>query len=156
MSSLSSSVRIESSPERVWEVMADLGGIARWHPGISRSRLTTEETAGPGAGRRCEVRGGYAEERVVEWRPGERLAVRIVDTSLPLRRADIRFDLEPADGATRVTASVDYEPGWGPLGPALDLLVLRPIWRRWMGDLLEGLRRHLEEPAGRGRLGRPK
>ena len=53
-------MHIEAAVAQVWEVLADLGEIARWAPTIGTSYLTTETREGVGAGRHLDLVGGQA------------------------------------------------------------------------------------------------
>lgn len=141
-------IRIHASAEQVWAALADIGAIHRWNPGVVHSYVTTERTAGLGAGRRCDLGGkNYLKEEVVEWEPGKRLTLRIIDTSLPFKAADIRFVLHPDVSGTRVAVSPDYRLKFGPLGTILDRLYVRGAYRKGMTALLYGLKRYVEERA---------
>jgi hypothetical protein len=126
-------------------VLADIGDIHRWNPGVVNSQLTTDSATGVGACRHCDLGGvNYLDEEVVEWEVGKRLTMRIVGTNLPFMTADIRFALRAADGATVVTLSPEYTLKFGPLGRLLDLLYVRRTYLKGMNDLLEGLKHYVE------------
>lgn len=57
MSTLTKEIRIQAPKAAVWEVLADLGSISTWQPGVSASRSTSEEPGGEGATRHCDVVG---------------------------------------------------------------------------------------------------
>ncbi len=148
MSSFMTEIKINASVEDVWEVLADIGSIDRWNPGVVSSRATTDEATGLGACRYCDLGGeNYLDEEVVEWEDGERLTMRIVGTNLPFKTADIRFRLHPENGATLVAVSPEYELKYGPLGGLLDALYVRRTYERGMNALLAGLKQHVESGA---------
>ena len=145
MGRFSTETRIDAPKDAVWEVLADVGGIYRWNPGVVSSHLTTEEGTGVGACRHCDLGGGnYLDEKVVEWEADKRLTMRIIGTNLPFGTADIRFTLRSEDGFTIVTVSPDYRVKFGPLGALLDLLYVRRSYTKGMKALLAGLKRHVE------------
>lgn len=150
------SVLIEAPPRRVWDELADIGGIHRWNPGVERS-YATSDTTGLGASRRCDLVGGHRlDETVVAWEPERRLTMRITDTDLPFERGDIHFRLQPEAEATRVFLRPDYALKYGPLGRLLDAVYAAPRYRRGMRALLAGLKRRVEAGAGaRGEVSRP-
>jgi uncharacterized protein YndB with AHSA1/START domain len=145
MPSFSTEIRIAATPNEVWQVLADLGGIDRWNPGVLHSKGTPGDIAGVGAGRHCLLAGEkYIDEEVVDWQPAERLTMRIVATNLPLKSADVCFTLSDAGGATLVTVTPEYTVLYGKFGKFLDLLIVRRRYQRGMNALLAGLKRHLE------------
>ena len=95
MSTFVEQISIAAPQHLVWKVLADIGSIHKWNPGVVDSHRTTVGEVGNGAGRRCELGGkNYLDERVVEWEPEKALTMRIVETNLPFQVADIRFTLE--------------------------------------------------------------
>ncbi len=139
-------IEINASAQRVWEVLADIGGIYRWNPGVEKSWVTSKSTAGLGSSRRCELGGkNFLLEDVVQWDPPRTLTMRIKETNLPFKRADIRFTLEDRGPATWVTVSPDYELKFGMIGSMLDSLFVRRAYSKGMRGLLSGLKKHVEQ-----------
>ena len=78
MTHLSSEIRIKAPKEKVWAILADLGGIQNFHPGVKKSYYTSETKEGLGASRVCElIPMGKIEESVTEWREGEEMTLAI-------------------------------------------------------------------------------
>ena len=141
----SESTLIEAPPEAVWQVLADIGTISRWNPGVRDSGVIGEAARGLGARRRCDLGGkNYLMEEVVEWNEGRTLTMRITETNLPFQSADIRFELTQVSDGTRVSVSPDYQLKFGPLGQFLDLVFVKRTYRSGMRDLLLGLKRDVE------------
>ncbi|MEO0601379.1 MAG: SRPBCC family protein [Myxococcota bacterium] len=135
---------ITHAPAAVWEVVADIGGIHRFHPAVARSPLTGSQERGVGAERTCHFHdGNHIDERVVAWEEGHSLEVDIVRGSFPLVRARARFVLEPVPTGTRVTMRMDYKPKFGPVGFVMDQLMMKRQFRGLMARILEGLETHL-------------
>jgi uncharacterized protein YndB with AHSA1/START domain len=138
-------VHIDAPVESVWDVLADIGAIHTWNPGVVESHVTSETSDGVGASRRCNLAGNtYFDEDVVEWSPNEAITFRIVGTNMPFARADIAFRLQPEGGGTLVTVSPDYAMKFGPLGWLMDALMVRRNYRKGVAQLLDGLRAQVE------------
>lgn len=138
-------IEIATPPERVWEILADIGTIAEWNPGVLASHLTGEQREGVGAARYCDLgRGNYLDEEIVAWEPGRVLTFRIVGTNLPFKSADIRFRIVDGGSDTVVTVSPIYELKYGLLGRVLDRVFVRRVYARGMETLLAGLKRQAE------------
>ena len=148
MATFTSEARIQAPAEAVWDVLADIGAIHTWNPGVQDSHVTSESGEGVGASRHCDLGGkSYLNEDVVEWSPNEAITFRIVSSNMPFARADIAFCLHPDGGGTRVTVSPDYAMKFGPLGWMMDALMVRRMYRKGMAQLLDGLRDHVESAA---------
>ncbi len=148
MATFTREITINAPGVRVWEALGDIGSISRWNPGVVRSYVTTDKTRGMGAGRHCDLGGkNYLDEEVVEWEPSHALTMRVIGTNLPFKAADIRFRLRPEHWTTVVTVSHEYTLKFGLLGRLLDLLFVRPAYKRGMTALLRGLRDHVEQQS---------
>jgi ribosome-associated toxin RatA of RatAB toxin-antitoxin module len=147
MPEIAAKVNVDASPERLWEVLSDFGGVANASPTIASSRLTSEITAGVGATRHCDLTVGKAttKERVTRWDIGTGLDVEIFDgTMLPFRRAEAKFRIEPDGGASALTGTIVYEMKFGVVGKVMDKLMVRRQWTRNWKDTLAGFK-HLAE-----------
>ena len=145
MATFETAILVNSSVDRVWDVLADIGTISRWNPGVKSSHLTTEGKEGMGAGRRCNLGGKtYLDEEVVAWEPHKNLTMRITATNLPFRRADIRFNLKDTGEGTLVTVSPNYALKFGWFGSILDRFFVRRTYLKGMKQLLAGLKHYVE------------
>lgn len=147
MTELKDEIRIAAPKQRVWQTLADLGGIHHFHPGLKDSYYLSDERDGVGASRRCELElAGQLDERVVEWVEGEVLALDIVGTRgmPPLRDSGGRFSLREEGDDTVVALTLRYEVGLGVLGPIIDALMMRRQFERTVPAVLRGLKRHVE------------
>ena len=150
MSTFTETVEIAAPRDRVWEVLADIGSIHRWNPGVKGSQTTSENPSGEGSTRHCDLqrRGGkdvgFLEERAFDWREGEGYRIEITESNLPFREAVISFTLADDGEQTRVGVSPAYALRFGPLGRALDALVVRRRYRKGMRDMLAGLKQYVE------------
>ncbi len=144
MPRFSTSVNINAPKEKVWEVLADLGSIYKWNPGVSQSHSTSPETEGEGAMRHCDLQNakggsiGYLEERAFDWRDGEGFAIDVYESNLPIKRNHVRFDLESNGESAVVTITPDYALKFGPVGVLADLLFARPQLKKGMADMAAG------------------
>ena len=144
MSSFTESVIINAPIEQVWTALADIGAIADWNPGLKASNATNDKI-GLGATRHCVINDDYTlDEEVVAFDPTSRIVFRITRSSMPFKSADIQFDLEQSGGETHVRVTPTYQIKYGPLGNFVDLIAVRPAYRKGMQDLLQGLKASLE------------
>jgi uncharacterized protein YndB with AHSA1/START domain len=58
MTSFETEIKIDAPAGKVWQVLADIGTISRWNPGVVASHVTTDQTTGVGAGRHCDLLKG--------------------------------------------------------------------------------------------------
>ncbi len=145
MSEFQENITISASPEQVWAVLADIGNIAEWNPGVEHSQQTSTGDVAVGATRRCELGGkNYLDEEVVLFEPYRRMTICVTDSNLPFESAYIRFMLEPSGEHTMVSVSPDYQLKYGWLGQLLDKLMVRTQYRKGMQGLLQGLKTYVE------------
>lgn len=144
--------KVDAPVERVWTVLADIGGVHEWNPGVTSSHLTTDQREGVGTSRHCDLGGKkYVQEMAVDWDPHYRLTMRLVETNLPFTKADVRFMLRPAGTGTIVTVSPDYEVRFGTLGALLHRAFGERSYRTNMQALLTGLKQHVEAAGPDGK-----
>ena len=98
----------------------------------------------PVATRVCRFYDGTElTEKVVEYTEGERMNVEFVEFSMPLKRANVVFEVREVDADhTEVSVSMDYDMKLGPLGWLIDVIVLKPTMRKVFVRMLEGLSHH--------------
>ncbi len=141
---------IDAPAEQVWEALADIGSIYKWNPGVVSSYLTAEKGGGIGAARHCDLDGkNYLKEEVVEWDAGKSLTMRIVETNLPFKAADICFSLRADNGKTLVSVTPVYDLKFGVVGKMLDAAYVRNNYKKGMVALLKGLKKYVERGEGR-------
>ena len=146
MTSFTTDVTTFAPVEDVWQVLGDIGRIADWNPGIQESYKTSEDNSGLGATRFCDLGGkNYLNEEVVQWEDCRKLTMRIVDSNLPFKRADIHFTLQSENGHTQVAVSPDYELKYGPFGNLMDRIYVRQTYEKGMKNRLLGLKEHVEK-----------
>ncbi len=139
-------MRVEAPSERVWALLADIGGVAEWNPTVDHAVTTSEGSEGLGASRSCAVAGmGTVQETVVAWDEGREMLYEIEGAAM-MRRMRAGFTLAPIDAgaATLVTMRADFAMRGGPLGALMAATVGRRKLRATMLHVLAGLREHVE------------
>lgn len=149
MTVLKNTIHIEAPPERVWEALTKLDALHEYDPGIAKSAMRTDKRAGVGADRQCDIKaGGWFRERVTVWEPEKALEFTLYDCTLPVKRLRHHYTLRPENGGTRVDQTQEYTLKYGPLGAALDALLVRRKWDAGVKSFFAGLKEYVE--AGRG------
>ena len=149
MSSFATEITINAPIEPVWAVLADIGAIGAWNPGVQESYATSDESTGLGATRFCDLGGkNYLDEQVVEYEVGSdscrKLTMRVTGTNMPFKEADIHFTLEAQEDQTRVICAPDYTLKYGTMGAIMDRVYVRGTYEKGMQSLLQGLKDHVE------------
>ncbi|MCI0818430.1 MAG: SRPBCC family protein [Chloroflexi bacterium] len=102
--------RVDAPRERVWDIIADLGAVSTWHPALADSRYTSEAKEGLEASRRCDFPdGGFVNESVIEWKPGEAFTLEISGGTVPFASAKGTMSVSEDGDGTIVTLALDYE-----------------------------------------------
>ncbi len=145
MSTLTVSRSLPFPVQKVWEVLADFGGIHRFSGGVEASPINegTPET-GVGAERHCKLYdGNHIQERITEFVENKRLALEVFDSSMPLQSATGVFDLEPTGNGCTITMTMSYVVKFGIIGRAMDAMMMRRMMTRSLTGLLAGLEEHI-------------
>ena len=135
MTSVSVSVDIKASLERVWEAAADLAAHGQWMADVESITFDSASRQGDTTIMRVATRVGPFRTTdlmtVTAWEPRRRIAVE----HRGLFRGSGEFLLSPVGGATRFTWKEHIDFPWhfgGPVGAA----IARPFLARiWLGNL---------------------
>jgi ribosome-associated toxin RatA of RatAB toxin-antitoxin module len=146
MSQLEISRIIPQSPEKVWSIISDFGGIHRFHSGVESSPIQNGKPSGLGSERECLLYSGQRITEVVSgYREGEWMQVSITKGSLPLNDVIVEFQItKTSEGQSKVDVRMDYHPKYGPMGKLMNTLLIRKKMSSIMEDLLAGLSLHAE------------
>ena len=147
MTTFSSTIYVDAPKDAVWTILADLGGIQKFHPGVRKSYYTTEQREDVGAARVCELLPmGAIEEKAVEWQEGEHYVLTIdpLEKAPPFKQAFGRLAAQEEGAGTRVMMTLDYNLKFGPLGSLIDVLMVRPQMRKVIPNVLLGLKHYAE------------
>jgi hypothetical protein len=136
---------IRATPERVWQVISDLSGQARWMVDVRDLKITSKTTSGAGAviELTSELFGLPVIRDVLEivtWDAPRELAVvhrgQFTGTAA--------FRLEPLAGGTLFMWVEEFQSPLGPLGELGFTLVVGPHLRRVFGRSMDNVRRLAE------------
>lgn len=91
-----------------------------------------------GAGRHRVV------ERVTDWEDGRAVGLELEQHDWPVEFMRWVTRIEPHDGGTRITQSLEYKVKFGPLGWLLDALMMKRTLRANLDKVFASLVRHAE------------
>ena len=147
MTSITQEIRINAPKEQVWAILADLGGVQRFHPAVRKSYYTTEKKEGVGASRVCELLPtGEVVETVSAWQEGEYMKIDIVEgkKTPPFKQAYGTFRLREENGQTVVKVALNYGLKYGPIGRLMDVMIVRSQFTKVVPNMLAGLKHYAE------------
>lgn len=149
MTSIAAETRIAAPKEKVWEILANLGDVARFHPFVTRSYYHAgSRLEGVGASRVCEFGPDMAvRETAREWRQGESyiLGIEVLKgMKPPIRDFQGHLSVREAAGGCVARIEMRYEPTLGPLGWIMDRLMIRPRYAKMLPGIAAGLKHYAE------------
>ncbi len=143
MAKLTRQIRIESGADKVWEVLSDIGGVAKWAPTVNHAVTLTSAKSGVGCERECDVAGfGKIRERFVEWDEGRSYTYEVTDAG-PMRYVRNTWSVDAAGEGSIVTVETDFRVKFGLLG-ALMVPMVGIMMRKQLKLSLAGLKYHVE------------
>jgi ribosome-associated toxin RatA of RatAB toxin-antitoxin module len=139
-------IPISASANKVWEVLADFGGVEKWAPTVVKCRRSTEANSGLGAKRILTTsRGDDTEEVIVEWNEGKSFTFEIPDGLASIvKTLSETWSVEQSPDGASVVVRMDYQMKNGILYSILDSLVVRHELRKLLVQNLAGLKYYLE------------
>ena len=111
MPNVTREIQVDAPTEKVWAVLANIGAVQDYSPGVVKSYYTSDIKEGVDASRHCDLLPtGTVEERIVDWRDGEQFSIEIYEgTEVPYFGVS-HFTLERNGIGTIVTQVMDYKP----------------------------------------------
>lgn len=148
ITTITSEIGISSPKEKVWDALKAIGEIEKFHPLVKKSNCTTSIEGGLGAKRHCELLPmGQMEEEVTEWKEGKSFTLEVIGGKMlpPYRFMKGKIDLEEVGGKTRVTFSFSYQLKYGILGRFIDIVMIRPQFKKAPPQYVSGLKKYVEK-----------
>ena len=148
MSTIQISEYIDASPEKVWKLWADLGGIGTFHPHVTNAYYISDQKEGVGAARVCEFRQGFAvEEQAVKWDDGKSLTLHInfiKGTKPPIDNIVAHVGVDAEGSGSRAWMKMSYDPKFGPVGAIMDKVMIRRQYEKLLPSILTGMKHFAE------------
>jgi carbon monoxide dehydrogenase subunit G len=148
MTRLTREVHINAPKEKVWEILADFGGVYKFNPNVPKSYCTSTANGGLGATRHCDLafKGAAIEERIVEWREGQSYTIEIYEgkNTPPFKTATASISVRKDGNGSIVSGTFEYTMKCGPLGALMDKLMMQPQFSQAWSRLFAGLKHYAE------------
>ena len=148
MTTLNHEIYINAPKSQVWDAIANLGGIVKFHPYVTDSYYVTDGKQGIGAGRVCELGPNRSvNETAIAWNEGESYTLDvqfIKGQKPPLHSFHGSMSVKERGSGTVATITTEYAPKFGPLGKIIDMMVLRSQINKAASGTLKGLKHHIE------------
>ena len=142
---VTSQIRIDAPIEKVWGVLAVIGSIYKWNPGVVASHTTGEQSHGDGTTRHCDLDDkNYLKERAFDWREGESFRIDVTESTMPLESNIVTFQIAPGGDGTRVSVTADYKLKFGIIGALMDMIFAKRQMRQAFDDMMAGLKHYVE------------
>ncbi len=111
MPNVTREIQVDAPAEKVWAVLANIGAVQDYSPGVVKSYYTSDIKEGVDASRHCDLLPtGTVEEKIVGWRDGEQYSIEIYEgTEVPYTGV-AHFTLKRDGVGTTVTQIMDYKP----------------------------------------------
>jgi len=150
MRALTEQIGIKATPHAVWEVLEDFGGVSEWAPYMRKSYLIGDQKSGVGTSRFMRHAWGFGiEELVTEWTDECGFSFDVHRAPFPMKDVKETWVTGQDNGLSTVTTRVSYGMRLGFLGSLVDWLLVRYVVRREMRAGLLGLKKYVENKAGR-------
>jgi carbon monoxide dehydrogenase subunit G len=137
MGTINETIEINASPDVVWAIAGDIGGVAAWFPGIEFVQMDDDVRIAK------FTSGLFVVERIVDRSDEAReFTYVIIGGEFPIDNYRTRLKVEPHDGGGRVTWSATFDAR----DPERERELTDAIAADYRGGL-EGLRRVSEQQA---------
>ena len=136
---------INAPAEKVWAVIDDFGNMADFHPFLKSSLVINDLEKGMGARRSCTFYGGNSlNETLIRYEPGKGYSVSLEDFSVPWEKSCAHMDVVPiSESKSLVSFSIEFVPKFGEFGSVMGLIMMEPLTKWWVHQVLKGLDTHV-------------
>ena len=142
MTTLNHEIYINAPKSQVWDVIANLGGVVKFHPLVTNSYYVTDDKQGIGAARVCELGPDtFVNETAIAWNEGESYTLDVQFTKgqkPPVNSLQGTVSVRGQGTGTVAEMTLEYDPKFGPLGKIMDMMVLRPQFNKLLPSVLKG------------------
>ncbi|MCH8060954.1 MAG: SRPBCC family protein [Chloroflexi bacterium] len=143
MTKVSGQIVIDAPAEKVWEVLADFGGVYKWAPGVAESHSTSSSNSGVDAARHCDVPGfGGIEEFITEWNEGVGFSYKVEPFGM-IDESSSTWKITPQGDKTLVYTELNVNMRFGLFGSIMERLVVRRKIENGTRNALAGLKQHV-------------
>jgi len=142
---LTHQIQIDAPPSAVWDVLNTIETVADYNPQVNESHCITENKTGPGASRECTmIDGSVVKERIVKIEPDQAITMELYESNWPVRDMKWRTAVEPKDGGTWVTQTLEYKMKFGAVGAILNSLFLKSKMDSSVQEVFESMKAYVE------------
>jgi ribosome-associated toxin RatA of RatAB toxin-antitoxin module len=147
MTKLINEITINSSTEKIWNVLSDLERLDKYDPTVKKSSLITSESSELGAKRKVDMKDGknWFEEKVTVWKLNEALTYQLTACSFPIHRLKHSYSFEKSGNQTKVRQVMEYDVKFGFIGKVLDKLMIRKQTDNGIKKFFAGLKNYVEK-----------
>ena len=134
--------KTRATPATAWALLSDFGAIDAFNPTLKESHLLDGSCEiGLGAERQCTLKDGnnYIHERVIDWQEGRSYRIAVFGGTMPMDDITAELAVEPDITGAALRMTMTYRPRWGLAGRLVEPVLLRPMIRRMMRKVLDGL-----------------
>ncbi len=147
VTNLKAEIVIKTPKDQVWQVLKEVGDIAKFHPLIKKSFATTDTKSGMRARRTCELLPmGQMLEEVVQWEEGKSFTMEVIGGKMLPPHYFMRGTIELSDMGSQTKASFtfSYKLKFGVLGRLMNALMVKPQFKKAPPKYVEGLKNYAE------------
>lgn len=146
MTSLKHTIKINTSKERIWNILTNLEEVSKYNKSIKSARYISENRSGIGASRECVMdKGQKLRERVTHVDPGLSIHMEMYESDWPLKFMHWKTAITDNDDSSVTLSQVtEYEPGMGFLGKIMNFLMMKRKFNQILSELFTDLKHYAE------------
>ncbi|MEM8499301.1 MAG: SRPBCC family protein [Pseudomonadota bacterium] len=131
--------RVEQAADVVWAKLSDLSVAHLYVPGLTGTKVTTENAQGVGASRQVFSKRPPMDETVIEWKEGAGMLLRLhhgeKDNWGPFKQVFYRYGMRADGDGTILQNSMSFELKGGKLGQVLGGGLISKAFHKTLNDV---------------------
>ena len=146
MATIHNEITVNSSVDKLWNILTDLELLDKYDPTVKKSTLVSTEKTGIGARRKVNMLDGknWFDEKITVFKPNEALTYQLTDCSFPIKGLKHSYSFEKIGNQTKVKQVMEYTVKFGLLGNLLDSLMIRKQTDGGVKKFFAGLKSYAE------------
>ncbi len=147
MRKLHNEITIDTSVERIWQILSDPSLLEKYDPTVKKSTLVSTEKTGIGAKRKVDMLDGknWFEEIIKEYEPNQLLSYQLTDCTFPIHHLKHTYTFEKKGNQTIVKQVMEYKVKFGFIGKILDTLMIKKQTDSGIKKFFSGLKKFAEK-----------
>ena len=145
MTELNHQIKVNAPRDQIFSVLADLEAVQHYNPTVLDAKYITSNRTGIGAARECDLgKDGKVQERVIEYKENEYIAMELSKHSWPLEFMKWTTSVKTDSQGSFINQNLQYKMKFGLIGSLLDKLFMKKKLDSTLNSVFKSMKSYIE------------